>query len=121
MAELKEARVHKRKGKPTRGAVSEFSGEPVLVDGRDTPRLVRHSGLADTAHGADFSSRVPIQWLKVQPELTTYLLCRPVSGLDANGRWRGMQVMPLGAACRHGSLTQKSIRDEIFLTLRPAG
>jgi hypothetical protein len=56
-------RVHKggsRKTKPTHWAVQQCAGEPVLRRW-DSPQLFRHSGLADTAHGADFSSRVPVR------------------------------------------------------------
>jgi len=54
--------------KPTHWAVQQCAGEPVLRRW-DSPQLFRHSGLADTAHGADCSSRVPVRWMLVQPAL----------------------------------------------------
>jgi hypothetical protein len=60
-AELEEVRVHVREQtKPTHWAVQQCAGEPVLRRW-DSPQLFRHSGLADTAHGADCSSRVPVR------------------------------------------------------------
>ncbi len=60
-AELEEVRVHEREQtKPTHWAVQQCAGEPVLRRW-DSPQLFRHSGLADTAHGADCSSRVPVR------------------------------------------------------------
>jgi hypothetical protein len=54
-------RVHVREQtKPTHWAVQQCAGEPVLRRW-DSPQLFRHSGLADTAHGADCSSRVPVR------------------------------------------------------------
>ena len=48
------------KTKPTRGAVRRVAGEPVL-DGGNSPWLFRHSGLADTAHRAMYTSKDPVQ------------------------------------------------------------
>ena len=59
-AELDELGMHEDKTKPTHGAVQQRAGEPVLRRW-DSPRLFMHSGLADTAHRADCSSRVPVQ------------------------------------------------------------
>src|SRR5271155_1162557 len=56
-AKLNEARVHDVRvqiRKPTRGAVGRYSGEPVLRRW-GSPRLFRHSELADAAHRADLS------------------------------------------------------------------
>src|SRR5277367_3077964 len=80
------------KAKPTHGAVERCAGEPVL-DGGNSPRLFRHSELADTAHRADLSSRAPCSMNVGSTDVYRYhLLCRPVSMLDASGRWLRLQV-----------------------------